>query len=60
MKWGLHGYSNLFLFYPFLRAPGNIHSNAKEWRQNQKYGYQQNQWADNIISIVTCPNVRVS
>ncbi len=43
MKWGLHGYSNLVLFYPFLRAPGNIHSNTKKWRQNQKHGYEQDQ-----------------
>lgn len=43
MEWELHSYSNLVLFYPFLRAPGNIHSNTKKWRQNQKYGYEQNQ-----------------
>lgn len=41
MKWGRHGYSNRVLFYPFLRAPGNIHSNTKKRRQNQKYGYEQ-------------------
>lgn len=36
-------YNNLVLFYPFLRAPGNIHSNTKKWRQNQKYDYEQDQ-----------------
>lgn len=41
MKWELRGYSNLVLFYPFLRAPRNIHSNTKKRRQNQKYGYEQ-------------------
>lgn len=34
-------YSNLFLFYPFLGAPGNIHSNTKKRRQNQKHNYEQ-------------------
>lgn len=48
MKWELHSYSNLVLFYPFLRAPGNIHSNTKKWRQNQKYGYEQNQLYKNV------------
>lgn len=43
MKWELRGYSNLVLFYPFLRAPRNIHSNTKKRRQNQKYGYEQDQ-----------------
>lgn len=31
---------NLVVFYPFLRTPGNIHSNAKGRRQNQKHGYK--------------------
>lgn len=41
-------YSNLVLFYPFLRAPGNIHSNTKKWRQNQKYCYEQDQLKRNV------------
>lgn len=45
MSWfyemGAPWYNNLVLFYPFLRAPGNIHSNTEKWRQNQKYRYEQ-------------------
>lgn len=41
-------YSNLVLFYPFLRTPGNIHSNTKRRKQNQKYGYKQDQLSKGV------------
>lgn len=53
MKGGFHGDSNRVLFYPFLRAPGIIHSNTKKWRQNQKYGYEQANKLDTHIQSET-------